>query len=199
MMTTCVSTDDPEIAEISKSCGAEVPFLRPKDLSSDTASSFSVVKQALDFYSEKLGQVFSHVLLLQPTSPLRTAKDIKDAIDFLVSKKAESVISVCEMTHTPLLSNILPDDLSMENFLSPEITKKRSQDLPKYYYPNGAIYLCNVKRLLEEETFYIKKNIFGFIMPPNRSIDIDTKFDFAFAETLLRIERIDAVKEYRIK
>ncbi len=186
IMTTCVSTDDPEIAEISKGCGAEVPFLRPKDLSSDTASSFSVVKQALDYYSDKLGQAFSHVLLLQPTSPLRKAKDIKGAIDMLISKKADAVISVSEMTHTPLLSNVLPNDLSLKNFLSPAITQKRSQDLPKYYFPNGAIYFCNVQKLLEEETFYIKENIYAFIMPPNRSIDIDTKFDFVVAEALLR-------------
>ncbi|MGV7930885.1 MAG: cytidylyltransferase domain-containing protein [Spirochaetota bacterium] len=182
--TTCVSTDDERIAEISRRVGAEVPFLRPSELATDTASSISVVKHCVDFYNTKLNRTYDYVILLQPTSPLRKVSDIDSAIKFLFEKKADAVVSVCEADHSPLRCNILPDSLSMENFISDKHRGKRSQDLPVFYRINGAIYIAKTDRLILEGSFLFKKNVFAYIMPRERSIDIDTEVDFKIAEIL---------------
>jgi len=125
---------------------------------------------------------------LQPTSPLRTEKHIDGAIEFLDKKRADAVISVCEMEYSPLWSNTLPEDLNMRDFLSENIKEKRSQDLPKYYRLNGAIYICKTDKFLEENTFFINENIYAYVMDKTSSVDIDDEFDFKFAEKLLKKE-----------
>lgn len=181
-----VSTDSAEIKEIGEKYGANVPFLRPKELATDIASSFDVVIHAIEFYQNEFKKTFDYIVLLQPTSPLRNSNHIDDAIRLLDSKHADAIISVCEMRHTPLWANTLPEDLSMVNFLRKDIKNKRSQDLPEYYRLNGAIYIAKRERLLEEETFFLKKNIFAFIMPEKNSIDIDKEFDFKLAEFIIK-------------
>ncbi len=180
-----VSTDSDKIAQISKDAGAYVPFIRPDYLSDDTASSFDVVKHAIDFMKEFEFKTYDFVMLLQPTSPLRTANDIIQAIELLESKKADAVVSVCETEHSPLWQNTLPSDLSMSNFLNNEYAGVPSQQLPIYYRLNGAIYICRMSRFLEEKTFFIKDKIFAYVMPSKRSVDIDTAFDLKLAEVLL--------------
>ena len=122
-----VSTDDEIIAEISQKYGAEVPFIRPKELATDTASSIDVILHAINFYKTK-GEPFEYVILLQPTSPLRTTEDIDHAFEML-NEETKAIVSVCETEHPPLWSNTLPKDLSMKDFLAKEILNKRSQDL----------------------------------------------------------------------
>jgi len=124
-------------------------------------------------------------VLLQPTSPLRNEKHIDEAIELLEKKKADAVISVCETDHSPLWSNTLPEDLNMSNFLRDEIKNKRSQDLPKFYRLNGAIYICKTDKFLEEKTFFIKNNIYAYIMDRKSSIDIDDEIDFKLAKVLI--------------
>lgn len=179
-----ISTDCEIIANTAKAAGANVPFLRPAGLSSDTSSSVDVVRHALEYFKD-IGENFDYVLLLQPTSPLRTSADIQGAIDLLNVKYADSVISVCECEHSPLWSNTLDDSLSLENFIPESVKNTRSQDLPQYYRLNGAIYLTKVEQFLQEGVL-MSGNSVAYIMDSESSVDIDTKLDFMIAETILR-------------
>jgi len=124
--------------------------------------------------------------LLQPTSPLRNEKHIDEAIELLEVKNADAVVSVCEMNHSPLWSNTLPQDGNMKEFLRDEVLNKRSQDLEKYYRLNGAIYICQSDKLLENRGFFLKDNIFAYIMNRKSSIDIDEEIDLKVAEILIK-------------
>ena len=115
-----VSTDSLKIAEISKSFGAKIPFLRPKELASDNAKTVDVIIHVLNYYINQNIE-FDYFMLLQPTSPLRNSKDIKNAVNLLFEKNANSVVSVCETEHSPLWSNTLPEDLSLANFIKQEV------------------------------------------------------------------------------
>jgi CMP-N-acetylneuraminic acid synthetase len=122
--------------------------------------------------------------MLQPTSPLRNAQNISEAIELCLQKEADAVISVCEVDHSPLWTNTLPIDHSMAGFIREDVKNKRSQDLPKNYRLNGAIYICNVARLLEERSFFISANIFAYIMSKETSVDVDDLFDFKLAKCI---------------
>jgi len=173
-----VSSDDEEILNIAKEYKADF-IKRPDELASDTATTFDALKHTL----ENVGK-YDYVVLLQPTSPLRSEKHIDEAIELLEEKSADAIISVCEMEHSPLWSNILDENLDMSNFLRDEVLNKRSQDLPKYYRLNGAIYICKTEKLLENKGFFIKENIFAFKMNKENSIDIDEEIDFIIAREI---------------
>ena len=130
-----VSSDDDEILNISSNFGAET-IKRPVELASDTATTFDAIKHTIENVEK-----YDYIVLLQPTSPLRNAKHIDEAIELLEIKNADAVVSVCEMDHSPLWSNTLPNDGNMRGFLREETLNKRSQDLEKYYRLNGAIYM----------------------------------------------------------
>ena len=181
---TIVSTDDQEIASISTCFGAIVPFVRPADLASDTATSFSVVKHAALFLQKKNNEKYDFAVLLQPTSPLRDSDDIRKAIELLESKQADSVVSVCEVEHSPLWMNTLPADHSFAGFILKSIDGKRSQDLPTYYRLNGAIYISKIERMLSEGKLYFNTKSFAYIMSREKSIDIDSGLDFTIAEAI---------------
>jgi CMP-N,N'-diacetyllegionaminic acid synthase len=184
-----ISTDDENIINLSKQYkGINVPFVRPKELSSDKATSLDVVLHALNYYSS-IDKNFDYVMLLQPTSPLRKSKDIDYSIEEL-SEEVKSVVSVCETEHSPLWSNILPDNKSMKNFLSKEFLNLRSQDLPKYYRLNGAIYISEVKYLVKEKGFFGDQTK-AYTMPIERSIDIDDEIDFKFVEFLIKNKKYE--------
>ena len=173
-----VSSDDDEFLEISKKFGAET-IKRPEKLASDTATTFDTIKHTIDNLEK-----YDYIVLLQPTSPLRNEKHINEAIELLENKNADAVVSVCEMDHSPLWSNTLPEDGKMNNFLRDEILNKRSQDLDKYYRLNGAIYICKTDKLLENRGFFLKDNIFAYMMDRKSSIDIDEEIDFKMANML---------------
>lgn len=175
-----VSSDDDEVLEVSQNFGATT-IKRPDELSSDSATTFDAIKHAIDSIQQRYG----YVVLLQPTSPLRDQNHIDEAIKLLIDRKADAVISVCKMDHSPLWSNILPDDWDMSHFMRNEIKNKRSQDLPTYHRINGAIYICNTERLLEERSFFIKDKIFAYEMEIKKSVDIDEKIDLLLAECLI--------------
>lgn len=174
-----VSSDDDEILDTAERAGAET-IRRPAKLAQDTSTSFDALKHAIDN-----AEHYDYVVLLQPTSPLRTSQHIDEAIEMLESKKADAVVSVTSMEHSPLWANILPADSSMEGFLRDEVLGLRSQELGIYYRLNGAVYLCKVDKLLADETFFLKKNIYAYKMNQNVSVDIDTPMDFKWAEFLL--------------
>ena len=175
-----VSSDDTEILNISKDFGADI-IKRPDILASDTATSFDAIKHTIENSNR-----YDYIVLLQPTSPLRTSINIDESIELLNEKDADAIISVCEMDHSPLWSNILDKTLSMKGFLKDEVLNKRSQDLEKYYRLNGAIYICRTDKLLEEKSFFLKENSFGFIMDRESSVDIDERIDFKIAQLLLK-------------
>jgi len=174
-----VTSEDKEILDISEKYGAET-IIRPKELASDTATTFDTVVHTI-----KNNEKYDYIVLLQPTSPLRNRNHINEAIELLEKKKADAIISVSEMEHNPLWSNTLPNDEAMNNFLRNEVLNKRSQDLEKYYRLNGAIYICKIEKLLEEKSFFLKDNIFAYKMDRKSSIDIDEEIDFKIAKVLM--------------
>lgn len=183
--TIAVSTDDTEIIDLSVSLGLNVPFVRPEFLSGDKSSSIDVIKHAIDYY-QSVGDKYDYVMLLQPTSPLRTAKHIDEAFQLLESKDAEAVVSVCECEHSPLWSNTLPDDLSMDNFIPENIKNKRSQDLGTFYRLNGAIYIAKIDAFLKENALLLSNRCVAYKMSTEESVDIDERIDFLLADAILR-------------
>lgn len=175
-----VTSDDDEILSISKEYGAEI-IRRPDELSSDTATTFDAIKHTIDNMKR-----YDYIILLQATSPLRNEKHIDESIELLETKNADAVVSVCEMDHSPLWSNTLPQDGNMNNFLRDEILNKRSQDIEKYFKLNGAIYICKTEKFLQNKGFFLKDNIFAYRMDRKNSIDIDEEMDFNVAKILLK-------------
>ena len=176
-----VSSDDEEILNISSNFGADI-IKRPYELANDTATTFDAIKHTINNLEK-----YDYIVLLQPTSPLRNENQIDEAIELLEEKQADAIVSVCEMDHSPLWSNTLPKDGNMNNFLRDEVLNKRSQDLEKYYRVNGAIYICKTDKLLENKSFFLKDNIFAYIMDRKSSIDIDEEIDFLLAERVLKL------------
>lgn len=176
-----VSSDDDEILSISKDYGAEI-IKRPANLAEDTTTTFDTLKHVVENISEE----YEHIVLLQATSPLRKSSHIDEAIKLLEEKKADAIISVCEMEHSPLWSNTLPSDNNMKLFLKDEIKNKRSQDLEKYYRLNGAIYICRTDKFLENKGFFLEENIYAYIMDRKDSIDIDEEIDFIIASEFIK-------------
>ncbi len=178
-----VSTDNKNIAAISGRYGAQTPFLRPKSLATDTAKSADVVLHAINWLNKK-GSYTDIAILLQPTSPLRLTEDIDKAIKLLFKKNAQAVVSVCEAEHSPYWMNTLPADGCMKNFLRPYAVNKNRQNLPICYRLNGAIYIGYNDYLFKQKNFFGKET-FAYIMPKQRSVDIDDEFDFWLAEQIL--------------
>ncbi|XEI34062.1 acylneuraminate cytidylyltransferase family protein [Aeromonas veronii] len=173
-----VSTDSQDIADISISAGAMVPFLRPVELASDTATTNDVISHMVKWV-EAEHDVVELVALLQPTSPLRDADNIKDAMKLYEEKNAASVISVCELDHPIQYCNRLPSDRSMNGFIS--VTEnKRSQELEPYYRLNGAIYIF-ARRFVGALSEIYSDGAFAYVMDKNSSVDIDDEFDFKMA------------------
>ncbi|MBO5207810.1 MAG: acylneuraminate cytidylyltransferase family protein [Lachnospiraceae bacterium] len=178
-----VSTDSEVYASIAQKWGAEVPFLRSEATSSDTASTWDTVKEVLDNYA-LIGEKFDSVCVLQPTSPLRTAKDIVSGYELFHQKKANAVVAVCEMEHSPLFSNTLPEDCCMDQFISQEYFATPRQSLPVYYRINGALYIVKESYLRKMDNLYQRK-CYAYVMPRESSIDIDTEYDFMMTELIL--------------
>lgn len=178
-----VSTDGEEIARIAREAGAEVPFLRPAELATDTAGGIDVLAHAMAWCEEK-GRLYDWVMLLQPTSPLRSVEDILGACRLMLERKARAVVSVCEIDHHPWWSNTLPEDLCMENFIRPEILNLNRQELPIFYRVNGAVYLGEWDFIKSGRSFY-GPHTYAYIMPRERSVDIDSEIDFTLAGILL--------------
>lgn len=187
-----VSTDDPEIAREGRTLGAEVPFLRPSALSGDTASSVDVALHCLDFLAQTEGYKPEWLLLLQPTSPLRRASDIEASFQLTFLNYCQAVISVNEPVQHPLLAKVLDDQGRLCPLHSGTCTRR--QDMPAAYNPNGAIYWVRVDVLRHEKTFYPPESL-GFVMPLERSIDIDTPFDLEMAKLLLSLQEADSLQK----
>jgi len=187
-----VSTDSDEIAEVARAAGADVPFMRPNYLASDTASSLDVVNHALNELNQK-GQCYEFIVLLQPTSPLRTSKHIDESFELLQSKDADAIVGVTELDHPIELTNRLPDGFSMKGFFTTD-SHLRSQDFPKRYRVNGAIYLVRVESLIKENTIFLSDRIYAYKMDREVSVDIDTPYDLKLADALF--DRDEFIKPF---
>lgn len=190
-----VSTEDPAIAEVSKKSGAIVPFIRPRALAEDASPMIDVIIHALKWLRDN-GGIFDLVVLLQPTSPLRTPEDIDRAIELFFSKKAKTVVAVCLAGHHPYRMNILPRNGRMNKFIKPCNVHIGRQKLPVFYYINGAVYVADINYIMRYKTLY-GNNTYAYIMPEERSVDIDNEIDFYFSEYLLRRHYDKIYKDYR--
>lgn len=179
-----VTTDDHEIGAIAREYGASVPFIRPPELATDTTQTMDVLLHVLEWY-EQTGLFFDLLVLLQPTSPLRTAEDIVRGVKLLFEKYAQAVVSVCEAEHHPYWMNHLPEDGCMGNFLRKEAQNMPRQLLNTYYRLNGALYIAEITWLKEQKSFFGEKT-FAYVMERERSVDIDEMMDFQLAEILLK-------------
>lgn len=177
-----VSTDSERYATISEKHGATVPFLRPKELATDSSTSIDMIEYTITELNKR-GFTYDFFMLLQPTSPLRDANDIRNAVNLLTKKKANSVVSVCEAEHSPHLMNTLDDSLNMDGFLPTKFNKRR-QDLSTYYRLNGAIYLSNTRYFQEHKSFYKEKS-YACVMKQKNSIDVDSWIDFELIRILI--------------
>lgn len=177
-----VSTEDDEIAEIARQAGAEVPFMRPAYLASDTATSVDVLAHVLDAMPD-----FERVVLLQPTSPFRTGADVDAGFALWQTlPNASGCVSVCEATESPWLMYLKNGSGRLERILPIPARGLRRQDLPTALVLNGAFYFIDVPTFRAEGRLVLDDCV-GFEMPVERSIDIDTAADFEVAERQLEI------------
>jgi CMP-N,N'-diacetyllegionaminic acid synthase len=180
---TVVSTDNDEIGRISKKYGAEV-IKRPNELAQDDSPTIDAVIHVLTTLERK-GYLADILVLLQPTSPLRTQEDVDNAINLFIKNKdkCDSIVSVCEFEHSPYWSLKIEKDYLKPNF-GEEYFNMRRQDLPKLYRPNGSLFISKTASLLKFNSFYGEK-ILPYIMSEEKSIDIDTDVDFRLAESIM--------------
>lgn len=165
------STDDEKIAKIASRFGCDIPFIRPKELAKDATLSADVILHALDNVKS-----YDYFILLQPTSPLRTSKDIDSSIEFCFEKRSKSCISVSEVNLKPDWIFSLDSKSILQPLISGDIPLRR-QSLTDYYQVNGAIFISESKWFKDKKTFYSDSTI-GYVMPASRSLDIDTQEDF---------------------
>ncbi len=174
-----VSTDDAEIAQVAAGCGATVPFLRPAELARDDTPGVAPVLHAIEQLTG-----YDYVMLLQPTSPLRSVQDIEAAIDLAFARNADSVVSVTEPDAHPMWTFQLDEAGHLRRLLDMPSAVRR-QDLPLVYALNGAIYLARIE-WLRRTGMLVTPDTLALPMPRERSVDIDTPMDWKFAEILLK-------------
>lgn len=174
-----VSTEDIEIADIARAYGAEVPFMRPQELALDTTPSMDVVFHALDHLPR-----CEDVLLLQPTSPLRSTHDIDAIAELRAKTQAPSAVSVSRALHPPQWMFRIADSEELRPLLEEPLPPRR-QETDDIYVLNGALYHARWDWLLAHRTFISKETV-GYVMPTERSIDIDTPNDWHWAELMMK-------------
>ncbi|MEW5896123.1 MAG: SDR family oxidoreductase [Nanoarchaeota archaeon] len=170
-----VSTDSAKYAEIARQWGAEAPFLRPAELATDRAVEMDACQHMIDWVDKNWSR-FDIVLKLEPTSPLRTAEDVDKAVEKLVEKEADTVISVAEVRTPPFWMNTIPEDRSMKDFINPDIAKKNRQDLPTYYFLDGLVFVARWDYLKKHKSWF-SENSFATITPQERAVDVDGPVD----------------------
>lgn len=189
--TVAVSTDDPEIADSAKHAGAEIPFLRPEELSHDSASSIDVLLHCLDWY-ESTGKSFDAVVMVEPTSPLREVSDIEEGLAALLSRGSGSVVSVCESEgEHPSFSYRKSPDSRIAPYTGVQPTNLRRQDIEPIYFLDGTFYASFVDALRTHKSFYHEET-FSIEVPKWKSLEIDDIYDFAMVEAVMRLRKEDA-------
>jgi N-acylneuraminate cytidylyltransferase/CMP-N,N'-diacetyllegionaminic acid synthase len=182
-----VSTDDRRIADTAKQFNAEVPWLRPPELADDASSVIDAVKYDVTRFRDRENYNPEYILLLQPTSPLRTGKDIDGAFALLKEKNAGAVVSVTECSTHPYIMKVLDAGKKVHDFMAIPLDAKKMnrQNFPQVHALNVALYLIKTELFLKNETFLVSDATVGYEMPPERSVDIDTGFDLITASALM--------------
>lgn len=182
-----VSTEDPEIAEVARKVGAEVPFLRPAELASDDASSVSVALHALGFLAER-NENYDYLILLEPTSPLTESDDIDKAIEILHRERehADAIVGVSRVQSTHPDFDVRLDTLGL---IRPYAVKefqdiKRRQEIEVLYFLDGSLYASAVDALVANRTFYHSRTL-GYVVPHWKSFEVDDYVDFICVEALM--------------
>lgn len=184
-----VSTDDQVIGDVAIEYGAEVPFIRPSEYSGDLTSSSQVIEHAVTWLEKHEEINVETITLLQPTSPLRNAQHIRDCFGLMYEKSADGIVSVTPVETKLELCNKLPEDRSLAGFISDE--KQRTQDMEQLYELNGAIYLFKRHIVGSLNSMYtFQSNSYAYLMQPTDSVDIDTMFDFCWAEFLINNKKL---------
>lgn len=178
-----VSTDDPGIAAVCREAGALVPWLRPAELATDTASSIDVALHALDWYEAKNGPV-DGLLLLQPTSPFRTQATVHRGVELFGAKGRQSVLGV-STTHAHPMWTLKMEGDYLVPFMPEHGLGTRSQDLPAAYVVNGSFYLSSPAQLRAQQSFVGAMTIPLLIESPEEALDIDTEWDWTVADAAL--------------
>lgn len=178
-----ISTDSEEIGLVAESYGAEVPFLRPRHLASDDSKAIDTYFYTIELLKKEYDLAITDFIVLQPTSPLRTSDDIDSAIKLFRENKADSVISFCEASHPPIWAKKIRDQRVSDYFNETSGNKNR-QEHENAFIPNGAIFIFNYQFLKTKGSYY-SDNTIPYIMPIERSVDIDTLVDFEYAEYLI--------------
>ncbi len=183
IVAVLVSTDDPEIASLARAAGALVPWLRPAELSTDTARSVDVALHALEYYEQKHGRV-DGLLLLQPTSPFRSPASMRAGLALFSRNPGCSVVGVSPAATHPLWCFRL-DGQKLKPFVESGGLHLRSQDLPPAYAVNGAFYLVPADVLRKSHSLYAQDMLPLIMESPVELVDIDTEQDWKLAEQLL--------------
>ena len=179
-----VSTDSLDIANISKSYGALIPFIRPSYLAQDETPTSDVILHAIEELKKK-GKIFSHVMLIEPTSPLRESSDIDAAVEELSKKSfAKSIVGISkvESQHPAFCISLTSDHLLRSKN---DFKVLRRQEIDELYFYEGSIYLSEINTYIEKRNFYHEDTL-GYIMPKYKSFEIDDEIDFDIVEMLMK-------------
>lgn len=179
-----VSTDDLKISSVARRYGAEVPFIRPAELASDTASTLSVIQHAVNYFEKNEKIKPDIVVLIQPTNPLILMSDIDGTLEKMIKTKTKTCFSGTEISQRPEWMYKINNGLPVL-FIKNVDTEKRSQDLPRLAIINGTVYATEYNTLMKKGVIRDDKSLSIYLMPRERSADIDDLFDFEFAEFLL--------------
>lgn len=181
-VTVCISTDDPDIAAVAESLGCAVPFLRPQELSGDTAGTYEVLLHALDHYEREQGVHFDRLLLLQPTSPFRRLDQVVEALDLYERHRPQMVVSVVVSPANPYYNLFEEQDGKLVKSKPGDFVRR--QDCPEVFQYNGAIYVIDVAALRKAPLHHFT-DVRKLVMDADSSLDLDVPRDWAFAEWLL--------------
>jgi CMP-N,N'-diacetyllegionaminic acid synthase len=181
-----VTTDSEEIAEIAQMAGASVPFLRPSELATDTATTFGAVKHVIDYYEVNLNKNFDYVVLLEPTSPLRAKDDLDGMIEKInvLEDQYDAIVSLGEVhEHPSIMKKIVGNDI--EPYCKELIAATRRQDNEAAYFPYGVAYIVKTKKLIEEETFYPRRTTY-WVIKRYQCFEIDDIYDYLTIENIMK-------------
>lgn len=186
-----LSTEDQAVADKARDLGIDVPFMRPQELARDPAGVVEVALHALEEL-ENAGEKFNTLIILLPTCPFRTATDVRRAYELFVAHDRPFLMSVAEYSHTPFAAYRLDKNDGLEPVF-PEYLNCRSQTMPKAFRPNGAVHVLDVPRFRTAKD-YVAQPLVGYVMPRERSVDIDTDADLREA-ILMLAERAESSQE----
>jgi len=183
-----VTTDNQNIADIARSFGAYVPFIRPAEFATDQSSTYDVIRHALSYFKDTEFKEFDYIVLLEPTSPLREDDDIDQMLELIVARqdKFDSIVSVGEVTEHPSIMKRLAGN-GIEPFCSDLAQTTRRQDNAPAYFPYGVAYIAKTSSLLEENTFYTRRCMY-FLIKRYQNYEIDDVYDFLCAESVMKHE-----------